>query len=368
MLRQEAVVPEMYSIIKEIQKVPLFQNHILVGGTALTLQLGHRTSTDIDFFTVKPQNALVLISYFKKEYDNTEVEIAKNDFIRIYVNKIKIELVEYDETYIEEPKTDDGIILASINDIAAMKLSAIMTRTEPRDFIDIAYLLKEMSLNKMFDLYREKNGALGALYMKRTLLVKSKNIKEDEWLEGGIKMLRNDIEPKYIPSFIEKEIEKYNRIILNNKIPKSNKINSKPFIRKITIKMDTNIDSFINSTNRYNNPLEMTKSLFMHIANDRKLFENIIKNNNTLNQTEYAKGSHEVLSEACEFIIKIIKDENDTKNYIDKFSSLENLYIQMEDTFKYFPPGDLNDGLYVASSGLAKAFEKAINLIKSEDK
>jgi len=82
MLRQEAVVPEMYFLIKELQKESLFQNHILVGGTALTLQLGHRTSTDIDFFTVKSQNALALINFFKKKYNNTEVEIAKNDFIR----------------------------------------------------------------------------------------------------------------------------------------------------------------------------------------------------------------------------------------------------------------------------------------------
>jgi hypothetical protein len=364
MLRQEAVVPEMYFLIKELQKDPLFQNHILVGGTALTLQLGHRTSTDIDLFTTKSQNALALINYFKKKYDKTEIEIAKNDFIRIYVNKIKIELVEYDEKFIEEPKKDDGIIFASINDIAAMKLSAIMTRTEPRDFIDIAYLLKEMSLNKMFDLYKEKNDALSSLYIKRTLLVKSKNIQEDEWLEGGIKMLRNDIELKNIPSFIEKEIEKYNKIITNNKVPKSNKINSKPFTRNITIKIDTNTDNFIKSTKKYNNPSEIIKSLFTHIANDRKLFEDIITNNNPSNQMEYAKGSFEVLSEACENIIHSIKDENNTKDYIDKFTSMQNLYIQMEDAFKYFPPGDFNDGMYVASSGLSKALEKVILLIK----
>ncbi|MDR2701488.1 MAG: hypothetical protein LBB72_03550, partial [Spirochaetaceae bacterium] len=91
-----------------------------------------------------------------------------------------------------------------------MKLSAITKRTEPRDFIDIAYLLKEISLKKMFELYKKKYGAISPLYMKRTLLVKSKKIKDNEWLAGDIKMLRHDIEPKDVPMFIEQAIEKYN--------------------------------------------------------------------------------------------------------------------------------------------------------------
>ena len=48
MLRKEAVLPEILNMIKDIQKEDLFKNYILAGGTALALQLGHRTSEDID--------------------------------------------------------------------------------------------------------------------------------------------------------------------------------------------------------------------------------------------------------------------------------------------------------------------------------
>ena len=203
--------------------------------------------------------------------------------------------------------------------------------------------------------------------MKRTLLTKSRSIKDNEWLKGGIIMLRYDIIPADIPKFIEQKIRENNQII-TDKIAAShiNKTDKITHTRNILIKIDTNTDNFIKSTKKYNNLSEITKSLFTHIANDRKLFENIITNNNPTNQIEYAKGSLEVLSEACENIIIFIKNENNAKDYIDKFSSMRNLYTQMEDTFKYFPPGDFNDGLYVASSGLAKAFEKVINLINSE--
>jgi predicted nucleotidyltransferase component of viral defense system len=213
MLQKEAVVPEMIALIKELQSDSLFKDHVLVGGTALTLQLGHRTSTDIDLFTQKTQNAVKLEEYFKKNYENINIDIAGNNFTRIYANGIKVEMVQYEEKILEEPINDEGIRLLGVNEIAAMKLNTIIKRTEPRNFIDIAYLLKEISLKKMFELYEERYGSISPLYMKRTLLIKSKNIKNNEWLTGGIKMLRHDIKPEDVPIFIEQAIEEYNKNI-----------------------------------------------------------------------------------------------------------------------------------------------------------
>jgi predicted nucleotidyltransferase component of viral defense system len=215
-LQKEAVVQEMIDLIKELQSNSLFKDHILVGGTALTLQIGHRISTDIDLFTTKTQNAIELTDYVKKNYKNTIVNIASNDFIRIIVNDIKVEMVQYEEKILEEPKNEEGIRFLGINEIAVMKLTTALKRSEPRDFIDIAYLLKEISLKKMFELYKERYDSISPLYMKRTLLTNSKNIKDNEWLVG-IKMLRHAIEPKNVPMFIEQVIEEYNK---NNDIGK----------------------------------------------------------------------------------------------------------------------------------------------------
>ena len=212
MLRKEAVVSEMTALIKELQGDPLFQNHVLVGGTALALQLGHRTSTDIDLFTTKPQSALAIANNFRKNYKNTDIQIAKDDFTRVFINGIKVELVKYEEKILEKPQEEDGIRYVGLNDIAAMKLDAMLKRTQPRDFIDIAYLLKEMPLAKMFELYKEKFGSISPLYLKRTLLTKSRKIQDDDWLEGNIVMLRHDIEPKNVPLFIEQAIKEYNKI------------------------------------------------------------------------------------------------------------------------------------------------------------
>jgi predicted nucleotidyltransferase component of viral defense system len=210
-LQKEAVVSEMINLIEELQSDSLFKDHVLAGGTALALQLGHRTSTDIDLFTEKNQSAVALTNNIKKKYKSVNIEVANNNFTRIYANGIKVEMVQYEEKIIEKIRNEEGIRLFGINEIAAMKLEAITKRTEPRDFIDIAYLLKEIPLKKIFELYKKKYESISPLYMKRTLLTKSKSIKNNEWLFGGIKMLRHDIEPKDVPVFIERAIEEYNK-------------------------------------------------------------------------------------------------------------------------------------------------------------
>jgi len=209
MLRQKNVVSEMIDMIKETQNESMFKEYILAGGTALTLQIGHRTSTDIDLFTIEKMNSPELVKYFKKKYENCNPVIANDEFIRLFANDIKVELVCSKEKYIKEPVVQDGIKMFGLEDISAMKLSAITGRTKARDFIDVAYLLQNYSLKNMFEFYREKYGQISPLYIKRTLLVKSMTINDDEWLVD-ITMLKNDIEPKSIPLLLERAIAKYN--------------------------------------------------------------------------------------------------------------------------------------------------------------
>lgn len=50
MLHYETIVPEARSLLEKLSDLPVLKDARLVGGTALALQLGHRTSVDLDFF------------------------------------------------------------------------------------------------------------------------------------------------------------------------------------------------------------------------------------------------------------------------------------------------------------------------------
>ena len=210
MLRQETVVPEMLELIKELQKIPLFNDFYLVGGTALALQIGHRTSTDIDLFSYTHNVFFDINMYFHKNSEKYKIDIAQEGFIRTYINGIKVEFI-YDDVgkLIMQPINVDGIICLDKREIAPMKLNAAASRNKTRDLIDIAYLLREMSLEEMFILYKKKYGNVNLNILKRELLLKVKSMKEDDSLDG-IKILKDDIKIQDIPEIIKNAIDEYN--------------------------------------------------------------------------------------------------------------------------------------------------------------
>ncbi|MCL2805201.1 MAG: nucleotidyl transferase AbiEii/AbiGii toxin family protein [Treponema sp.] len=212
MLVKNAVSSEMLNILKILQNNKLFENHILAGGTALAFQIGHRTSTDIDLFTFERQDSAIITEYFIKQFINCNITFASDEFIQIFVNNVKIELVHHDYKIVKSPISEENIKIFDKVEIAAMKLKAIQGRTKARDFIDLAYLLQEMPLKNMFEIYKDKYGNISEKMIKRTILTKCKTIKDNDWLVG-IKMLRNDIKPEDVLNSIEKGIEDYNNSI-----------------------------------------------------------------------------------------------------------------------------------------------------------
>jgi len=210
MLQKSTVAPELIETAKGLQALPLFANFYLAGGTSLALQLGHRTSTDIDLFSYTDSNFFKLSQYLHKNNDRYKIDMDQEGFIRIFSNGIKIELI-YDDIgkLIKEPITIDGIICMHKHEIAPMKLKAICSRNRSRDIIDIAYLLQEMPLESIFSLYKEKYGPSNVNILKRELLLKSKMVDDNGQL-ADIKMLRNDIRFQDIPKIIENSIDDYN--------------------------------------------------------------------------------------------------------------------------------------------------------------
>jgi hypothetical protein len=68
MLHTETVSILVLDLIRNLQKDPVFEAFHLVGGTALALQIGHRTSIDIDFFSRESFDAGSITEHLEKEY------------------------------------------------------------------------------------------------------------------------------------------------------------------------------------------------------------------------------------------------------------------------------------------------------------
>lgn len=156
MLSIQTVQPDTLELLKAISAQPEVKELRLVGGTALTLQYGHRQSVNLDFFGKLPEDKDELIDVVRRVGDVTVLNRSKI-ILQMVVNQVKVDFVDYSRyPWIDEPILGDGFVLASDKDIAAMKINAIMGRGTRKDFIDLYVLLQHYSLTQIMDFYRQK--------------------------------------------------------------------------------------------------------------------------------------------------------------------------------------------------------------------
>jgi len=127
----------------------------LAGGTALALQIGHRVSYDLDFFTqkkFKPQVIIKKISQIKSYYH----EKVGEGTILGRLGDVKFSFFYYPYPLLFETKKYAGVFLADERDIGAMKVQAISDRGSKKDFVDLFVLLKIYPLKELLDFFHKK--------------------------------------------------------------------------------------------------------------------------------------------------------------------------------------------------------------------
>lgn len=156
MLSYQTIEPHTLELLKKLMAEPSLSGTRLVGGTSLALQYGHRSSVDLDFFGTLDDDPLSIRECLERIGHVGVLKETKT--IRIYdLDKVKIDFVNYSRyQWLAEAITEDGLRLASPQDIAAMKVNAIEGRGTRKDFVDIYFLLQHYSLDDILGFYQEK--------------------------------------------------------------------------------------------------------------------------------------------------------------------------------------------------------------------
>ncbi len=130
----------------------------LAGGAAAALQLGHRRSDDLDWFAPKATPPRDLLADLKSV--GGTIEITQNDegTFNGTVDGVKFSVFRYSYPLIERTLPFDGSQLASLRDLAAMKMAAVISRTTKRDYVDVHALLTtaRVSLEAQVAAFHEK--------------------------------------------------------------------------------------------------------------------------------------------------------------------------------------------------------------------
>jgi hypothetical protein len=156
MLHKEAIAEDTLELLIKLQQDDMLKDFRLAGGTALALQIGHRTSDDFDLFTQKDFNTDQILEHLESGY-HFMLEYSARNALRGVIGNTNIDLIAHQYPLAGNPLTEKGIRLLSMEDIAAMKLNAIaVDGTRAKDFIDIYFILKQYTLTQIMDSYSTK--------------------------------------------------------------------------------------------------------------------------------------------------------------------------------------------------------------------
>lgn len=142
----------------------------LAGGTGLAMQLGHRVSVDLDFFTDKYPPMSTLLSMLTA----LDFKVLMQDFNSIdgEIDGVKVSFLEYRYPLLEPVTVWNEVGVASVRDIGAMKLAAIASRGSKKDFVDFWQLLKERKLEELIADFEKKFTGVdySLIHLKKSLV------------------------------------------------------------------------------------------------------------------------------------------------------------------------------------------------------
>jgi len=144
------------SLLKKMGDFTNKHNFYLAGGTALALQLGHRISVDLDFFSQKSIDTEKLkknLSDFGFKY---QINSESQGTLELVIDDVKVSFMEYRYPILNSFELFEKSKLASIMDIACMKITAISSRGSKKDFFDIWIILQKYNPLEIFDAVRKK--------------------------------------------------------------------------------------------------------------------------------------------------------------------------------------------------------------------
>ena len=147
-------------ILGDLSPVLVVRGLYLGGGTALAIHLGHRRSVDLDWFT--PQripDPMQLAQNIRDAGVHFLTGSVERGTLHGTVSGVRVSLLEYRYPSLEPLVAwhELGCSIASLADLACMKLAAVAGRGSKKDFVDVYALgVKFARLQNMLELYRQK--------------------------------------------------------------------------------------------------------------------------------------------------------------------------------------------------------------------
>jgi hypothetical protein len=156
----EGLSKKQISVLKSLGGQMSAMGFYLAGGTALAIHLSHRISVNLDWFTPNSfADGMILAQSLRNSNIDLDIEQVSSGTLHGSVKGVRVSFLQYQYPLLKplEQWNEMSCPLASLEDLACMKLSAIAQRGARKDFCDIYALGKKaFSLSQMLGFYQKK--------------------------------------------------------------------------------------------------------------------------------------------------------------------------------------------------------------------
>ncbi|MDL1944931.1 nucleotidyl transferase AbiEii/AbiGii toxin family protein [Chloroflexi bacterium CFX2] len=156
-LHWNTISPDMRRVMGVFGDSEIGKHFYLAGGTALALQIGHRLSADLDFFSpdLDIPTARETLQNSLREFSPELADSSWGNLV-FAARTVRVGFYGYGYPLVDALVTAEKTSLASISDIGLMKLDVLLSRASRKDFHDLYAICQRMSLRALLDLASRK--------------------------------------------------------------------------------------------------------------------------------------------------------------------------------------------------------------------
>jgi hypothetical protein len=202
-MHDDAISPQQRRALLALAPVK-HHGFYLAGGSALCLRLAHRTSIDLDLFRFEAFDAERLLRELRSEGVPLSNSRSERGTLWFDVDGVETSLMSYPYSELEPPEEVLGVPVASLADIAAMKIEAVASRGARKDFVDLYFICKGAGLGLVgaLDAFQRRFSSAAPDVLHR---VKALTYFDDAEREPELLMLK-PVEWSEVRAYFEQEV------------------------------------------------------------------------------------------------------------------------------------------------------------------
>lgn len=192
------VTADMRRVLAGFANTEIGSRFYLAGGTALSLQLGHRLSIDLDFFTPTEDIPTIRPALEKalSPFNATLADSSWGNLVYLAEN-VRVGFYGYGFPLVAPLLEKEHIRLASIEDIALMKMDALLARAARKDFYDLYFISRQIPLRRIYELAPQKYPSVRDF--------ESQTVKRLVYFENA----ESDIDPNMLENVTWRAVKQY---------------------------------------------------------------------------------------------------------------------------------------------------------------